>query len=302
MKIFNLLERHASLFIIISMVVGLTIPFLGDVLKNYVLWALVGIMFSTFLKIDQSEITKEFKKPLFLIYILVLYVLIIPVLLFFIMKIITPELCLGFLLFASLPPALASPALTGLIKGNSALSLTIVTLINLIIPFSMVGLFSILTTADLELDILGMFQTLSLVVFVPLLITQIFKKLAPQAIEKIKPSLSGFSVLFIMFIVYALVASQAEQILTEPFRLIEYVGYLYGIFFTIFLVGYFVAPWRSHKDRLALAITKAYPNTGLGAVLAFKFFTPEITLLLVIAQIPWSTTLGAFKWLGNKLK
>ncbi|MBT5015859.1 hypothetical protein HOM98_00060 [Candidatus Peregrinibacteria bacterium] len=301
MKILKILQKYASSAIIIAMVIGLLLPQASLITNNYVLHALVGIMLITFLNINPEAITKEFKNPLFLIYILVAYVIVIPVALFFVMKFLTPELCLGFLLYASLPPAVASPALTNIVKGNSALSLTIMVLINMIIPFSMIGLFSLLTNANIELDILGMFRTLILVVFVPLLVAQILRTYTPKIVTKLKPSLGGLSVLCILFVGYTVIGYQSKQILENPIILLKYLAYLYVIFFVLYLVGYFIAPWRPKKDRIGLAVTKTYPNAGLGIVLAFKFFTPEIALLLVISEIPWGTTIGFFKWLNKHL-
>ncbi len=300
--ILKFLEKHASLAIIVAMIVGLLLPELSPFSHEYVLHAIIALMLVTFVKTDSAAITKELKKPIFLIYILAAYIVIIPILLFMVMKFLTPELALGFLLFASLPSAVAAPALTDMAKGNAALSLTIVTIINLIVPFSMIGLFWLLTDTTIELDMLGMFGTLILTIFVPLLISQILKTYSPKTVKKIKPSLNGLSVIFISFVMYSVVAYQSDYILENPLSVLNYLVYLYAIFFALYLVGYFIAPWRSKKDRIALATTKAYPNAGLGIVLAFKFFTPEIALLLIISEIPWGTTIGIFKWLNKHLK
>lgn len=295
-------EKHASFSIILAMLLGLTAPYLGPVLNDYVLWFMAGLMLATFLKIEPDHVFAELKKPLFLIFIIAVYILMIPLALFFLMKFLTPELSLGFLLYASLPPAVAAPALTNLAKGNSALSLTIMVLINMIVPFSVPFLFLLLTGSSIKLDTLGMFVTLALVILGPLLVSQVFEKITPKIINNLKPKLGGLGVVLIMFIMYTVVAHQSALILQNPIMLLKYLLILYGIVFGFYLIGFFIAPWRHLKDRIALAVTKAYPNVGLGIVLAFKFFTPEIALLLVIAEIPWATTIGAFKWLNKHLK
>lgn len=296
------LEKHASFFIILAMILGLAAPYLGPILNDYVLWFMASLMLVTFLKIDPKHIFTELKNPLFLVFIIAAYILLIPLVLFLLMKFLTPELSLGFLLYATLPPAVAAPALTNIVKGNSALSLTIMVLINIIVPFSIPALFLILTGSSIELDTFGMFKTLVLVILCPLFISQILKKITPKITNDLIPLLGGLGVIFIMLVMYTVVAYQSPLILQNFAILFKYLLIFYGIVFVFYLIGFFITPWRTRQDHIALAITKAYPNVGLGIVLAFKFFTPEIALLLVISEIPWATTIGMFKWLNKHLK
>ncbi len=302
MNFFNLLEKRAPYFFILTLVVGLFLPQLGVYFKDYIIYALIGVMLATFLKTDCRAVFREFKKPFFLLFIALAYLVACPIVLYFIMNFLTPELSIGFLLYAALPPAIASPVLTNIVKGNPALSLSIMVIANLLVPFTMVGLFWVLIGKNIELDITGMFLTLVCTILVPLFISQILKKHCPKCINKISPSLGGIAILLIMLVLYTVVSDQAGIILENPMAMLKYVAYFYVIFLVLYLIGYFIAPWRKTPDRIALAVTKSYSNAGLGIVLAFNFFSPEVALLLVISQIPWSTTIGLFGRLNKHLK
>lgn len=75
------------------------------------------------------------------------------------------------------------------------------------------------------------------------------------------------------------------------------VLWLYILFIILFLAGYFMAFWRKKEDKIALAVSKSYMNNALAIGLAFAFFDPRITILMVLSEIPWNTTLGLFKLL-----
>lgn len=281
--------------LIIALLLGLFAPFFGKTLNPYVLFLLTIVLFLAYLKVDFFEIITHIKKPIFISYIIFLYLILIPALTFLIFRLINIELAVAFLLLTSVPPGMAAPALTDFVKGNTSLSIAISVVAYIISPFTVVFLMYLFTGKILQLDLVSLFKTLAIFSFFPLIVAQICRKLFFKIVQKTKHLYSGFSVLLISFLVYIVVANQSAQILAHPFAIIPYVAWLYLLFILLHIAGYLVGFWRKKEDKVALSVTKTYMNIALAIVLGLSFFTPNIALILVLSEIPWSTTLGGFR-------
>jgi len=150
--------------------------------------------------------------------------------------------------------------------------------------------------------LLGIFKNLILIILVPFLIAQGFKKITPEISSKIANYTSAITVLLVGFLLYIIISPQTSLILQNPLIIIKNLCLLYGIFTLNHLIGYFLPFWRPSQDKIASSIAKTYGNNSLGIVLAAKFFTPEITLFLILSEIPFGTMLAPFKWALENLQ
>lgn len=260
------------------------------------------ILFITYLKIDFLEIISHIKKPLFLIYILFMFLLIIPVVVFGIFQLINPELSIGFLLLCSMPAGVASPVFTNIIKGNTSLAIIVSLLSHLIAPFTVSLLFFLLTQKVLPIDLWSLLKTLFILAFAPLLSAQAVRKTAPKIINSTKSYYGFITVLIVSCLVYIGIANQAKEILTDPISNSLNILWLYLLFVSLHIMGYFVSFWRKKEDKIALSVAKTYMNNSLALGLALSFFPPKIALLMVLSFIPWNTTLAPFKYILKYLK
>ena len=69
-----------------------------------------------------------------MVFVVMMNMIVIPVLFYFPIKFFDETLALGVLLVTSMPAGVATPALTDLLKGNTALSAGIVIATSLIAP------------------------------------------------------------------------------------------------------------------------------------------------------------------------
>lgn len=260
------------------------------------------VLFLTFLKVKMVEIYHHIKNPVFLGYIVASYLFIIPVLIFIVFQYVDHTLGMAFLLLAAVPPGVAAAPFTDMLKGNTSLSFSIVLVSYLVAPLTVPFVFYLLTSTTLSIDLYGMFQMLALMILVPLFCAQIVKKTKPSVIEKTKHMYTAISIICISFITYAVIAPQSSDILTSPWRILTQLFWLYLLFFSLQIIGYFLAFWRKKEDKIAIGVSKTYMNNALAIVLAFSFLTPEIALIAVISEIPWSTTLGMFRWFIREKK
>ncbi len=292
------IEKNFWIFLALALISGLAFGKYGQSLQ-FLLTPLLGvILLLIFLKTECRQVLEHAKKPLLLIYVLSILLIAVPIVTFVITKPINPELAIGLLLLASTPPAIASPLLTEIAKGNTSLTLATVIPAYMIAPFLMPFLFIILAKESITIDPLPMFMTLATLIFVPLIISQTLKR-TPAAffIEKTKKYYSAISILVITLIIFIAVSVQAEFIIQNPIEALSNLAWVYGFFILMHILGYLAVFWRKKEDRIAVSIVNTYMNSALAIVLAVQFFTPEVVLITVLAQAPWNTLLQPFKWI-----
>lgn len=220
----------------------------------------------------------------------------LPLLFFFILKFFNLKFAVGILLLTSMPAAIASPTLTDIVKGNTAVSLTMVLITALSAPFTVPLLFTIIRITDLDIQPLHLFTDMIMIVFVPTILSQIVKKYFPGMISKTRHLYTSFNVFFLVILVYATIGYERDTILNDFSNILKYILYLYIIFILLHIIGYLTGYKRDKGTRTALAIGSAYMNNGLAIVLAAIHFDPFILLLMILSEIPWNTLLGLFKY------
>ena len=201
---------------------------------------------------------------------------------------ITPTVALGMILVAACPGGNVSNFISSLAKGNVALSVTLTAFATIMaviltpLNFSFWG--KLYTTSSqfvrpLEIDISQVFETVLLILGIPLLAGIAFSHYLPKITEKIKKPIKNFSILiFTAFIVVAF-ANNFDYFT-------KYIKYI----FLIVLIHNFVALFTGfslatvfktpNSDRRTITIETGIQNSGLALVLIFnpKIFPPELEI------------------------
>ncbi|EKD48156.1 MAG: transporter of the bile acid:Na+ symporter family protein [uncultured bacterium] len=291
------IEKHFFLILTLALASGLFLPQAGDMLVPAIKPLLMMILLLTSLKIDFKSIFSYLKKPLLSTYIFVLIMLIIPTIVFLITNQIDQTLAIGLLLMTATPPAMASPVLTEIFKGNSALSLTTLITCSLLSPLTMPFLFKILTSQSIELDSLEMAKTLAIMIFTPIILAEIIKKIqsAKPTIEKVKKYVSGINIIIMSILGYIGIAIQSDTLLNNPLSIIKQLIALTILFAVMHVIGYMIGFWRPREDKIAIATSNTYMNSSLAFVIAVEFFPPEIVLISIVSQLTWNLFPGIFK-------
>ena len=257
---------------------------------------LLGIMlFLVFLKIDALEILENIRNYKLMAYIASVYMLIIPVSFYFIFNFFDPELAIGILLLTAMPAGVSTPALADIVKGNASLSMSLAIVSQMLAPFTVPLLFWLIDLNNHSIDKLLMLKDMALIVFLPMIISQIVKKYFPLSIKKTQHLFTSLNVLLLFSFVYFAISSQRNVLLGNPANLIRDIVILYLVFIILHVIGYMICFRQKKENRIAVAIGAAYMNNGLAIVLAASYFKPEILVLMVLSELPWNTLLAPFK-------
>lgn len=199
-------------------------------------------------------------------------------------KQVTPTVALGMLLVASCPGGNISNFISSLAKGNAALSvsLTAIATISAIFmtPFNFAfwgGLYTNYVShvdagtllRPLEIDPVQMFQTVFILLGIPLIIGMWFNYQFPKTTEKLVRPLKALSIIFFIAIVVLAFRNNFNYFIAHIKFIFIIVllhnalaltsGYLFASLFKV-----------KRRDRRALTIETGIQNSGLGLVLIFN--------------------------------
>lgn len=303
MKISEFIEKYFWLFLIAGIVIGILNPMHFKLFPAFLPKLLLGMMlFLVFLKIDSLQILENIRNYKLMIYLSLVYMIIIPVFFFFSIRFFNPDLAVGILLLTAMPAGVSTPALTDIVKGNVPLSMSLTIVSQMISPFTVPLLFWLISLHGHSVDKFLMLKDMTIIVFLPMILSQVIKKYFPLTIKKTQHLFTSLNVLLLFAFVYLAISSQRNYILENPVGMVWKIAVLYLVFILLHIIGYMVCFKQNKENRIAVAIGAAYMNNGMAIVLATSYFKPEVLVLMVLSELPWNTLLGPFKKVISQLK
>jgi len=301
MKVKEFIEKYFWALLIAGIFIGVWLPVPFEVPHSLPELLLGMMLFLVFLKIDALEILENIKNYKLMIYITIIYMFIVPLFFFFLIRFFDKDLALGILLLTAMPAGVSTPALTDILRGNIPLAMSIAVITQLVAPFTVPLLFWMIGSGGLEINKLLILKDIAMIVFLPLIISQLIKRYFPRAVNKGQHFFTSANILLLFIFVYIVISSQREIILNNPASLIWKTAVLYLVFALLHVIGYFVCHKEKKENKIALSVSAAYMNNGLAIVLASTYFGPEILVLMVLSEIPWNTLLAPFKRIARHL-
>ena len=258
---------------------------------------LAFVMFGVALGIQPSMFKEVFKKPKSVVVGLVSQLVLLPALTFLLIVVfnqyITPMVAMGMILVASCPGGNISNFMSQLSKANTELSVTltaITTSLSTVLTPANFALWGGLyvnfvnpeagsALRELHIDIYQMFETVFLLLGVPLLIGILVSHYLPKVAQKLKKPMQYFSILFFIMMVVLAFGNNVNLFL-------KYIGFIFILVLihnglalsTGFgMATVFKLPFA---DRRTLTIETGIQNSGLGLVLLFnpKIFPPDLAI------------------------
>lgn len=278
-----------------AIVIGFLTPFFGT-LKPLMTPLLMLLLYCSFMKLKWN-MSNFFRKEL-LLFPLMCWVL-LPGITFYLTRFLGPELQVGLLLVVITPPALASPVMVSLVKGDLEFCLTNVALFNLLSPLMYVIIPKIyLSGSDIALDYWGIFWKVCLYIFIPLtlaMVTRLNKGITYMVNQFIDP----YKILVQLLLVMIAVSSSAARVKSQPVHLIVLLFVaVYAVTAALYMVAWFVGKKRNNL-QYTLPFTTGHKNTLLSINIGLASFSPLAALPAVFYLITHHTFNGIVLWLWN---
>ncbi len=220
--------------------------------------------------------------------------IIVPVVAYHLLAVPAPTQALAVFLLAACPPGISAPAMNRLFGGNISLGFVLTLVGNLLIPLILPFMLFELVGHQAELDTRGMVQTLLLTILAPMFVFLCLRK--NRVLHKFIDIHGAYlTILFIGLTIAIAVAKHRTMILDAPLALIPLFLLGLGCFGFFYLFGWFFYRRESRRNKIAQSLSSGAINISLGVTLALLYFPPEISLFLIVAEIPWILALMPFK-------
>ncbi|MEK9656984.1 MAG: hypothetical protein VW378_01260 [bacterium] len=304
-------EKYFPIFLILAVLSGFIFTKIFLQLESYILYYLMGIMTLLYLKIDLIDIIRHIKKPILLIYISVIHLLALPLFSYWLFQFLKTDIRMSIVLLAALPAGVSSAVFTDIMKGRTSLSLMVVIMTNILAIVTIPSIFYLLgmfgdplyakEVSNLNVNYIGMLNKLCWIIFIPLLIAKILKRIVLKKviISLNLPDYYNMAILILLyFMISTAVAFQANEILQNWQSFLLDTGYLFMAFLVFQFIGYFSLFWMKKGDKIAAANSTMIMNNVLGIVLAIAFFSnePKILIYVTLSFIPWNCMIILKHW------
>ncbi len=198
---------------------------------------------------------------------------------------------LGMLLVAACPGGNVSNYMVHRARGNSALSITMTSIVTLaavlITPLSFYVWTNILKTppnftTDISVDFLSMIQIIIQIIIIPLAIGMFISRRLPKIKSLIIRPIKIFSLMLLIgIIVFALIGN--TEIIKSHLSVVFFLVLLHNGL--AYVLGYqFAGLFKlGFRDKRAISIETGIQNSGLGLILIFNYFAGLGGMALVAA-------------------
>ena len=258
--------------------------------------ALAFVMFGVALDIKLSHFSDLIKKPKSAIIGFVSQTFLLPAFTFVLVILInpTPTIALGMIMVAACPGGNISNFISSMAKGNVALAVSLTAISTMAAIFFTPSNFAFWgnhyidfynahgsagLVRPLEIDFYQMFQTVFILLGIPVVTGLVVQSKFPELTEKIKKPINRGSLIFFVLMVVTMLAANFSQFMSYVHLVFLFVLLQNGI---AMLTGYsFSSLFKcSLRDRRTIAIETGIHNSGLALALLFnpKIFPPELEL------------------------
>lgn len=271
-----------------SMVAGILAPDFGAHFQPYPLYLMMAFFFLSLLPIRLDAIWDTLRKGwVFIAFLTAVKIVLLPAAVYGLFHAVFPEYALGALLLTGISTGVVAPFISNLVGANSALVLVLVVVTSPLVPFTLPVLVKLLSEQAMALSLFAMIRMLALVVFIPVLVVEVLRRIVPRLLEAIDRRRFPISLVLFATINLAVFSKYSVYFHQRPSTILV-ATVVAGVLAAIYLgVGMILSRQRSLEDQLASAVSLGNMNNVLVIVFAARFFSPLEPTLAAMYMIPF---------------
>ena len=297
----NNINKFQSIIILSMVLIGILLGQI-DIISKYcghmIMPSLMVMLFLVFIQIPIRDITKSFKNIRFTMAVVIINFVWTPILVYVIGNIFfndSYQLLIGFVMLMVTPCTDWYLIFTGIAKGNTALSASILPL-NFILQLILLPVYIFLIVgSSVEINFIELIQSMMISLFIPLILANLFRKILSiknidnKIIEKINSKACDYQGYFLNIAIATMFASQGKVLLENPEVLLKLLLPVLLFFVINFIVGQVVGKVikLSREDNISLNLTTLARNSPIALAIAVSAFPnePIIALALIIGPL-----------------
>lgn len=251
------------------------------------------ILFGISLELKKEDFTSLLKNKKSAAVALLSHFVLLPVITFLLVKIIHPpaSIALGMILVGACPGGNMSNFFTHLAKGNTALAVSITSVSHLLaivltpLNFSLYG--SMYPPAhellkEIHLSVGEVFQTVAVIILLPLISGMLIRYFKPTVAEKITPYMKKFSLAAFVFFLVAAFASNAK-VFVGTLGIILPIVAIHNLAVLTAGFSFALIMHLPYADSKTVTFETGVQNSGLALILIFSFFNGLGGMALIAA-------------------
>jgi bile acid:Na+ symporter, BASS family len=290
-NIAHFLRRRFVTILLSCVALGFVVPGVELVPASAMIFFLAVLIFVSSFQISMEEVRSISPWHPGIFYVLRYPVL--AILMWLLTNSVYPALATAVLLLSLAPAGVASPGVASIYNGNVSLSILIVVISAFLAPFLIPLVLQLFVARHIELDILSIFRTLLISVFIPL-VAHIPLRRRPIA-GWLRKNDSLFVVPAIGILVMLVISKQKTFIIEHALEAGVFVAVTIVLFLLYYAFGWMLFPRSSQRDRVSYALGSGVNNTAIVIVLAYLYFSPEVSTFLVTSELAWVASMVIFK-------
>jgi bile acid:Na+ symporter, BASS family len=287
---------YLGLSVLFSTILGLLFPNIGILVEPYLLLWLGLLLLFNLINMNLSELYMVFSHPKNLIILTIAKLVLIPVGLYTIMNLfsltivpISANLMLSVFLLSGISTGLGSPFVVNFVGGRLPIVVGLIIATSLTVPFLLPILIFIFFSSNFAIPIFDMIVLLVVALILPLIASQLLKKISPKLTELINKKSLNLSLVFIFLINLGVFAKYSYFFFSNSLVTIENIILAFILFGYYGLTGYSISRLMglSKDERISTMISMIYINNILIVVFAQQFFGTEVAALAAFFNIPY---------------
>ncbi|MFO7460297.1 MAG: hypothetical protein R6X07_06690 [Desulfatiglandales bacterium] len=282
--------RDLILLVVIysSMLGGILVPKAGEAFQALPLYCMMSLLLLSFLSISITQILQTLRKSALLIAgFLLLRMILIPLGVALLFRFIWPAYSLSALLLTGISTGVVAPFISTLLQANTSLVLVVVVLSSLLVPFTLPPLVDLLFSQTMDLSLLGMMRTLFMVIFVPVMVAEILKRISRSLVQGLIRKQYYFSLVLFTVTNLGIFSRYSEFFYQEPMTILTAAAVACILGGLYLLAGLLLACGRPVEDQVAAVICLGVMNNVLVIVFSSEFFTPLEPTVAAMYMIPF---------------
>ena len=282
--------RLRDLFLLVviysTLVAGILFP--DTVFQPFPLYCMMSLLFLSFLSIKISQIWNTVRhSALLILCFLFIRMILFPLGVAFLFRLFWPAYSLSALLLSGISTGVVAPFISTLLQANTPLVVVIVVLSSLLVPFTLPPLVDLLFSQSMDISLLSMMRLLFMVVFVPVALAELLKKISAKAVNTLLGKQYSISLILFAVTNLGIFSRYSEFFYQQPLSLAAAGGVSF-LLAGIYLAAGLLMSWgRNVEDQLGAVICLGIMNNVLVLVFSSEFFTPLEPTVAAMYMIPF---------------